>query len=840
VLKRIDAASLAAGEDREASPEEAGAMQGSAQPGVAPSKKTARAGIRLKLVAGFGAIASATVVATAVAFLSYNILGDSLHKVEAESLPGMTHAFVLARQVAELSAVSATIAGAASPADLDRAESLFSKTRQSIQTSLDGLATTEIGRGSVDKLKVEVGQLSGSVGRLAAAVGERFEIAAKRAQLVADAITAHRKLADKTGPLADDANFNLILGLRSAGDSEDRAKNKAELERIADEDLAVLEGLSELRIESNLLLGILTEISLAPSAQLLPPLRDRLLAAEVRATKAAAKLAKTDQGAALKSALLALVALGNAKTGIPAERERELKTIAQGWELVDATRTKSQALTADVEKVAREAREQMSTSVTGSSAAIARSKLTLIAINSVGILVLFGGWFFISRSVIRRLHRLNGAITGLAAGNLEVEVPKGGRDELTDMAGAVETFKANAIAKLQLEKETEAARLSAEAERARREAEKAEEARQAQVTIAALAQGLDRLAHGDLLCQIDTPFAPDAEKLRTDFNAAVGRLKEIMLAIVTSTQAIGSGTEELSSAADDLSRRTEQQAASLEETAAALDEITATVRKAAEGAIHARNVVATAKNDAERSGEVVRKAVEAMAGIEKSSRQIGQIIGVIDEIAFQTNLLALNAGVEAARAGDAGRGFAVVAAEVRALAQRSAGAAKEIKALISESTTQVGQGVNLVGETGKSLERIITQVGEVNTVVSDIAAGSQEQSTGLNQVNTAMNQMDQMTQQNAAMAEQSTAASRSLTHEAQRLSGLIGQFRVGQAQATEPMPDKARPAAKVRPAAKSASARAPARSKGPAAHGNGAAALGKSDVAAAEESWNDF
>ena len=186
------------------------------------------------------------------------------------------------------------------PRNLDRAKSLFAKTRQSIQVSLDGLGATEVGRGAADKLKVEVGQLSGSVGRLATAVGERFEIAARRTQLVANAIAAHRQLADKTGPLADDANFNLMLGLRSAGDSEDREKNKAELERIADEDMVVLEGLSELRIESNLLLGILTEISLAPSTQLLPPLRDRLLAAEVRATKAVAKLAKTEHGAALK------------------------------------------------------------------------------------------------------------------------------------------------------------------------------------------------------------------------------------------------------------------------------------------------------------------------------------------------------------------------------------------------------------------------------------------------------------------------------------------------------------------------------------------------------------
>jgi methyl-accepting chemotaxis protein len=168
-----------------------------------------------------------------------------------------------------------------------------------------------------------------------------------------------------------------------------------------------------------------------------------------------------------------------------------------------------------------------------------------------------------------------------------------------------------------------------------------------------------------------------------------------------------------------------------------------------------------------------------MSAIETSSKQIGQIIGVIDEIAFQTNLLALNAGVEAARAGDAGRGFAVVASEVRALAQRSADAAKEIKALISASTQQVGQGVELVGETGRALDRIVKQVNEISGVVTEIAASAQEQAAGLNQVNTAVNQMDQVTQQNAAMVEESTAASHALSREADELSRLVGQFKVG-------------------------------------------------------------
>lgn len=318
-----------------------------------------------------------------------------------------------------------------------------------------------------------------------------------------------------------------------------------------------------------------------------------------------------------------------------------------------------------------------------------------------------------------------------------------------------------------------------EAERQRLEQVRVASESAQNAVVAALGQALDSLAQGDLVSRLAVEVPAEFQKLKDDFNNAVGILEQTMSRVTAATDGIRGGSDEIGVAADDLSRRTEQQAASLEETAAALDEITSTVRRSAAGAKQASEVVAGAKSDAERSGVVVDQAVAAMGEIETSSREIGNIIGVIDEIAFQTNLLALNAGVEAARAGEAGRGFAVVAQEVRALAQRSADAAKEIKTLIGASTRQVEAGVGLVGQTGQALRGIVAKVAEIDTLIVQISASAQEQATGLHQVNTAVNQMDQVTQQNAAMVEQTTAATHALKGQTAELVALISAFQVG-------------------------------------------------------------
>ena len=404
---------------------------------------------------------------------------------------------------------------------------------------------------------------------------------------------------------------------------------------------------------------------------------------------------------------------------------------------------------------------------------------TVLGAAAVAVLLGIGLAMLVGRSITRPIVRLAATMGGLAAGELALDVPdRQRRDEVGAMSQAVQIFKENALAARNLEAEASQMRDRADGERAQAEAARAAVAQQQAQVMEQLGRSLAQLSDGDLTQRLP-PFPAEYRKLETDFNDAIAKLQDAMSVIARNGHGIQAGAGEISHAADDLSRRTEQQAASLEQTAAALDEITATVRKTADGAKHASVLVVAAREEASQSSTIVGDAVAAMTAIERSAAEIGQIIGIIDEIAFQTNLLALNAGVEAARAGDAGRGFAVVASEVRALAQRSAQAAKEIKGLIFTSTGQVSSGATLVAETGRALGRISDKVGEITAIVSEIAASAHEQATGLHEVNTAVNQMDQVTQQNAAMVEQSTAASHGLAEEARQMAALIARFRIG-------------------------------------------------------------
>jgi methyl-accepting chemotaxis protein len=399
--------------------------------------------------------------------------------------------------------------------------------------------------------------------------------------------------------------------------------------------------------------------------------------------------------------------------------------------------------------------------------------------------------------VIRPLKVMTACMRRLAESQFEIKVPFETRsDEVGQMARSVEVFRQNGLEAIRLRQQQEETRAATESEQDKRRAEDEKISHERAVMAEMIGEGLMKLSTKDLTYRVSN--MPEAyHKLQDNFNAALDQLEEAIQAVAGNTETINTGTQEISSASDDMSRRTETQAANIEETAAAVAEITATVQKTAAGAQQARDVVAGTKEEATRSSDVVRQAIAAMSGIEKSSQQINQIIGVIDEIAFQTNLLALNAGVEAARAGDAGRGFAVVASEVRALAQRSADAAKEIKSLLQTSRSQVEEGVKLVGETGTSLDQIVERVAQVNTVVSEIATNAQAQAVGLKEVNTAVGQMDQTTQQNAAMAEESTAATRTLAGQSQELASLVAGFTTRALRSVLPQRREAHQAARA-------------------------------------------
>jgi methyl-accepting chemotaxis protein len=432
--------------------------------------------------------------------------------------------------------------------------------------------------------------------------------------------------------------------------------------------------------------------------------------------------------------------------------------------------------------------------------------------------VLAAAYLGFRRKVLWPIYIVAETMSDMAAGNHDAGITQDHRnDEIGTMTKAIETFRAA---------------LKADTARSKEQA----------VVVDTMSQAMDRLAEGDLTHRITAMPPGEHQRLAEAFNASVARLETMIGAVRATASGVRTGSDEIRAASEDLALRNEQQAASLEETAASVGQVVSLTRQSAQNAVSARSAISQTHQRATEGGVVVGKAVAAMGAIEQSAREITQIIDVIDGIAFQTNLLALNAGVEAARAGEAGKGFAVVANEVRALAQRSAEAARDIKALIDKSTAHVGDGVSLVDETGTLLAEIVAQVGAVTAQVGAIAETTASQATNLEQVNAAVGTIDRMTQQNAAMVEQSTAATRSLSVEAQRLGELVAQFRVstteqgpGQVSLSRQSSSRAR-AANIRPAA----AQAAFRGK-PATAGSLALKPQSSTLPAADDDdWSEF
>lgn len=531
-------------------------------------------------------------------------------------------------------------------------------------------------------------------------------------------------------------------------------------------------------------------------------------------------------------------ALGRMRTRSNIDRTEKLQRLADTWlknfhglsEVIEAKlggATVNSALNereakvqADLLAIASETTELMDEGVTAAKDSAADASAAMdatqnlahmlnLGVGTLVVLTLIGSAVFGARTIAKPIVRLTENMNALAAGNLDIDVPfSARRDEIGEMARAVEVFKQNGIKVRELNaQETALQAKSADLQssisqvvssavagdfsrRINKDYGNADLNRFAgQVNelvdsvdrgIAETRRVVSALAEGDLTESMRGDFQGAFGELQQNVNATMANLRAVLGEVRSAIDTINGGAGEMQMASGDLSKRTEQQAASLEETSSALEEITVAVRSSTERATEASHMVDEARQSTEQSSAVVGDAISAMGRIENASGEIGQIINVIDEIAFQTNLLALNAGVEAARAGDAGKGFAVVAQEVRELAQRSANAAKDIKTLISRSSAEVQSGVKLVTATGEALTLIQEHVLKINEHVHSIARAAKEQSTGLSEVSTAVNQMDQVTQQNAAMVEESTAATSRLAEEAASLARLIARFKIGE------------------------------------------------------------
>ena len=484
---------------------------------------------------------------------------------------------------------------------------------------------------------------------------------------------------------------------------------------------------------------------------------------------------------------------------------------AREWGDNDANRSVRSALNKDLENLAQIYARRAARGHAMIEADMYRTTIIMAVLGLLGLLIAGFGIFTIWRGVVGPLGRLVGTMGQLAQGHVNIEVPDEHRaDEIGKMARAVLVFRDAEVEKRRLEGQTEEQQRQSEGDRERNAREQTKAAEEQANVVRALADGLGKVASGDLTARLDEGFTESYLQLRDDFNATVAQLQDTMRAIAGSTRDVANTATEIATSTADLSQRTEEQAASLEQTSASMEEISITVRRNAENAQQANQYAIGTQGVADRGSAVVAQAVGAMARIEESSKQISDIIGVIDEIARQTNLLALNAAVEAARAGEAGRGFAVVASEVRSLAQRSSQAAKDIKDLIGNSSGQVREGVDLVNKAGAALEEIVASIRQVVEIVSDIATASGEQSTGIGQVNIALSQMDEVTQQNSALVEQNASAAKSLEEQSAAMNESVSRFRVGAdapaqvtsrssrpARATPKQPLRARPAARM-------------------------------------------
>jgi methyl-accepting chemotaxis protein len=739
--------------------------------------KRTHIGVGARIYLAIAAIVGLTIAASVVASVSFSRVTQTVRSLFDEHYPVVE----LSRELAQVA--SATVAMAPKLAevvtDSDRTEAVarLEQGTTRMRSIVDALHE----RKAIDRprLMAMIDQLSANIQQMDNAARHRIAIEAQKNDIAERMSRARVVFNQVLSNAVDETQFALTYGLQSAGGIADTDQLKDTLKKLADQELTRYGTSLMLLADLNHAYGLLREALALDRAEQLKYTQSRLqeLAMSVDKTLQEAEARHTDQNR--RNVTQAVLAFGIGGGNVFTLRDREFGNRQSIVNNMAALTEAANELNAEIDRIVLGARTAATDATQSTMTMMAKSGFWLLLIAAASILAAAAiAIFFVRPKIVLRLRRLSAATRAIAEGDLETTVSDSGTDEIGEVAGAVRIFRDAAIEKIRIEREAQDQQKLAAEERRRNEQARDAAAQQVEMVVSMLGSALSGVAQGDLLVRLNDQCAPEYEKVKEDFNAALTTLQDTICAIRSSAQEVSNASAEISASTTNLSQRTEEQAASLEETSSSLERIAETVRKNAERAKQANELAAKTRTVADRGGEVVTQAMSAMSRIEESSREISDIINLIDEIARQTNLLALNAAVEAARAGEAGRGFAVVASEVRNLAQRSSEAAKGIRDLITSSSGRVQEGVDFVNRAGSALGDIVDSIKHVVAIVSEIAHASAEQATGIDEVNKAISRMDEVTQQNSALVEENAATAQALRQQASEMSERVDFFHL--------------------------------------------------------------